>query len=354
MYNTEIEKITQNLIKEEKIDEIKNSLAIKKALQLSLQGEAGAFPTETVYGLGANALKAKAVNKIFKAKGRPSDNPLIAHIASDKQLPELIAGDIPETVKKLIKRFWPGPLTIIFNKSKLVPDITTAGLNTVAVRMPSHPVALALIQKVNLPLAAPSANSSGFPSPTKAEHVYNDLNGKIPLIVDGGICNIGVESTVVEIKDKAVNILRPGGITKEMIKAVLGVNYQVETVNQVEVKTPKSPGMKYKHYAPNTPLWIVKKDNINRVLKQKETNNKKTLLLLSHETLNSLDLDTVNASVKDIGSIKDLGYIAKQLFNLLREADQNDFELILIEEVPNKEIGEAVMNRLKKAAVKII
>src|SRR6056297_2823283 len=354
MYKTKVKKIAQNLIRKNKVDVIKKSFAIKEAAEYILADEVVAFPTETVYGLGANALKEEAVSKIFKAKGRPSDNPLIAHIASKDQLPALIEGEIPAAAEKLIERFWPGPLTIIFKKSKKVPKITTAGLDTVAVRMPSHPVALALIEKVNLPLAAPSANSSGFPSPTKAEHVYNDLNGKIPLIVDGGICNIVVESTVVEIKDKAVNILRPGGITKEMIKAVLGVNYQVETVNQVEVKTPKSPGMKYKHYAPNTPLWIVKKDNINRVLKQKETNNKKTLLLLSHETLNSLDLDTVNASVKDIGSIKDLGYIAKQLFNLLREADQNDFELILIEEVPNKEIGEAVMNRLKKAAVKII
>src|SRR6056297_1822119 len=285
MYNTEIEKITQNLIKEEKIDEIKNSLAIKKAVELILQDEVVAFPTETVYGLGANALKAKAVNKIFKAKGRPSDNPLIAHIASDKQLPELIAGDIPETVKKLIKRFWPGPLTIIFNKSKLVPDITTAGLNTVAVRMPSHPVALALIQKVNLPLAAPSANSSGFPSPTKAEHVYNDLNGKIPLIVDGGICNIGVESTVVEIKDNSVNILRPGGIPKERIEEVLGADFKVETANQAEVKKPKSPGMKYKHYAPRTPLWIVKSDNIKKVLKENDFNHAKTVVILTNESL---------------------------------------------------------------------
>src|SRR6056297_32407 len=354
MYNTEIEKITQNLIKEEKIDEIKNSLAIKKAVELILQDEVVAFPTETVYGLGANALKAKAVNKIFKAKGRPSDNPLIAHIASDKQLPELIAGDIPETVKKLIKRFWPGPLTIIFNKSKLVPDITTAGLNTVAVRMPSHPVALALIQKVNLPLAAPSANSSGFPSPTKAEHVYNDLNGKIPLIVDGGICNIGVESTVIEIEGNNVSILRPGGTPKELIKKTLGDKYQVETLNQAEVKSPKSPGMKYKHYAPHTPLWIIQAGNIENVIQQNDVNNENTLLILSNETLRGLEQDSLRAKIQDMGSIKDLEHIAKHLYNILREADEQDFELVLIEEVPDKEIGEAVMNRLKKAAVKII
>src|SRR6056297_1861576 len=354
MYKTKVKKIAQNLIRKNKVDVIKKSFAIKEAAEYILADEVVAFPTETVYGLGANALKEEAVSKIFKAKGRPSDNPLIAHIASKDQLPALIEGEIPAAAEKLIERFWPGPLTIIFKKSKKVPKITTAGLDTVAVRMPSHPVALALIEKVNLPLAAPSANSSGFPSPTKAEHVYNDLNGKIPLIVDGGICNIGVESTVIEIEGNNVSILRPGGTPKELIKKTLGDKYQVETLNQAEVKSPKSPGMKYKHYAPHTPLWIIQAGNIENVIQQNDVNNENTLLILSSETLRELEQDSLRAKIQDMGSIEDLEHIAKHLYNILREADEQDFELVLIEEVPDKEIGEAVMNRLKKAAVKII
>lgn len=354
MYKTKVKKITQNLIRKNKVDVIKKSFAIKEAAEYILAGEVVAFPTETVYGLGANALKEEAVSKIFKAKGRPSDNPLIAHIASKKQLPELIEGEIPKAAEILIERFWPGPLTIIFKKSKKVPQITTAGLDTVAVRMPSHPVALALIEKVNLPLAAPSANSSGFPSPTQAQHVYNDLNGKIPLIVDGGICNIGVESTVIEIEGSDIHILRPGGTPKELIKEALGEKYLVETINQTEVKGPKSPGMKYKHYAPHTPLWIIQTNNIENVIQQKDINNKNTLLILTRETLKTLKQGAIQANIKDMGSVSNLEHIAKHLYNILREADKEEFDLVLIEEVPTKEIGEAVMNRLKKAAVKII
>ena len=354
MYNTEIKKIAQNLIDNNKIDEIKNSAAIQKAAELLLEDEVVAFPTETVYGLGANALQKEAVLKIFKAKGRPSDNPLIAHIADKNQLPQLIKGDISNMVEKLINKFWPGPLTIIFKKSKMVPTITTADLDTVAVRMPSHPVALALIKEVDLPLAAPSANSSGFPSPTKAEHVYNDLNGKIPLIVDGGICNIGVESTVIEIKGNQVNILRPGGIPKERIIDLVGNNYQVTTVKQTEISRPKSPGMKYKHYAPQTPLWIVSKGNIEEVLKNNDINKKESLIILSKETTDKLASKNIKAEIRNMGSVENLNHIAKHLFSLLREADKEDYDLILIEEVPNRDIGEAVMNRLKKAAAKII
>lgn len=354
MYNTELVKIEDNLIKKQLIEQIAETSAIKKASQYLLRNEVIAFPTETVYGLGANALEKQAVLKIFAAKGRPSDNPLIAHIADKNQLPVLIEGNVSRIGERLINEFWPGPLTLIFDKSKRVPAITTAGLDTVAVRMPSHPVALALISKVNLPLAAPSANSSGFPSPTRARHVYNDLNGKIPLIVDGGICNIGVESTVVELKETSVNILRPGGITRKMIGDLIGDSFQVKTINQVEVENPKSPGMKYKHYAPHTPLWIFKNNNLKQLLDQNNINNKKTLVILTNETLGQIDEVSILAKILNMGSIDNLEYIAHNLFNLLREADQKEFELILIEEVPDKDIGEAVMNRLKKAAVKII
>lgn len=354
MYETEVKKIQKKLIDTNDVNAIKETAVIKKAAELILQDEVVAFPTETVYGLGANALKNEAVSKIFSAKGRPSDNPLIAHIADKSQLSDLIDGELSAVARQLSEHFWPGPLTIIFNKSKKVPQLTTAGLDTVAVRMPSHPVARALIKKAERPLAAPSANSSGFPSPTKAAHVYNDLNGKIPLIVDGGICNIGVESTVVEIKDNIVNILRPGGIPKERIEEVLGTDCKVETANQAEVKKPKSPGMKYKHYAPRTPLWIVKSENIKNILGENDFNHAKTLVILTNETLQNIDKTKLKANLKELGSIRDLDQIAKHLYNMLREADKKDFDLILIEEVPAKEIGEAVMNRLKKAAVKII
>ncbi len=355
MYSTEVMEIEDSLINDQTIEKIAKTSAIKKAAKYLLNNDVVAFPTETVYGLGANALEKKAVKKIFEAKGRPTDNPLIAHIADNKQLPVLIEGEIPSIAEKLINHFWPGPLTLIFNKSKRLPQITTAGLDTVAVRMPSHPVALALISKVNLPLAAPSANSSGFTSPTRAQHVYNDLNGKIPLIVDGGICNIGVESTVIELEDNKVNILRPGGVTRHMINEVVGDFYQVKWSEEMEVKKPKSPGMKYKHYAPHTPLWIFKsKNNLENLLTDYNINNNNTLVILSSETLSQTDESSIESNLKNMGTIDNLEYIAHNLFNLLRESDQKDYELVLIEEVPNRDIGEAVMNRLKKAADKII
>ncbi|MBS3811097.1 MAG: threonylcarbamoyl-AMP synthase [Halanaerobiales bacterium] len=355
MYKTALLKIKRDLINNKNIEIIEQTKAIKQAAELIVENEVVAFPTETVYGLGANALQEKAVLKIFEAKGRPTDNPLIVHISRREQLFKLIKGYILKVADKLIDEFWPGPLTIIFKKSSQVPQITTAGLETVAVRMPSHPIALALINQTELPLAAPSANSSGFPSPTSAEHVYSDLNGKIPLIIDGGICDIGLESTVVEIQSEQVNILRPGAITMEMIKKVVGNTHLVKTINHKEYVKPKSPGMKYKHYSPSTPLWIVKKDSsITKILKKNNINNEKTLIIVSSETLQNLKLNQIKARIKNLGSINDLNYIAKNLFKILRESDLEDFKLILIEEVSQKDIGIAVMNRLTKAATKII
>jgi len=355
MYKTALLKIKRDLINNKNIEIIEQTKAIKQAAELIVENEVVAFPTETVYGLGANALQEKAVLKIFEAKGRPTDNPLIVHISRREQLFKLIKGCILKVADKLIDEFWPGPLTIIFKKSSQVPQITTASLETVAVRMPSHPIALALINQTELPLAAPSANSSGFPSPTSAEHVYSDLNGKIPLIIDGGICDIGLESTVVEIQSEQVNILRPGAITMEMIKKVVGNTHLVKTINHKEYVKPKSPGMKYKHYSPSTPLWIVKKDSsITKILKKNNINNEKTLIIVSSETLQNLKLNQIKARIKNLGSINDLNYIAKNLFKILRESDLEDFKLILIEEVSQKDIGIAVMNRLTKAATKII
>ena len=355
MYKTALLKIKRDLINNNNIEIIEQTKAIKQAAELIVENEVVAFPTETVYGLGANALQEKAVLKIFEAKGRPTDNPLIVHISRREQLFKLIKGCILKVADKLIDEFWPGPLTIIFKKSSQVPQITTASLETVAVRMPSHPIALALINQTELPLAAPSANSSGFPSPTSAEHVYSDLNGKIPLIIDGGICDIGLESTVVEIQSEQVNILRPGAITMEMIKKVVGNTHLVKTINHKEYVKPKSPGMKYKHYSPSTPLWIVKKNSsITKILKKNNINNEKTLIIVSSETLQNLKLNQIKARIKNLGSINDLNYIAKNLFKILRESDLEDFKLILIEEVSQKDIGIAVMNRLTKAATKII
>lgn len=225
-YQTEVVKakypgeLNSSVLKEKGMDlikELKKDPAVIKAAELLKKGEIAALPTETVYGLAADALNTEAVKKIFAAKGRPQDNPLIVHIGEEKQLTFLVDGEISLKAQMLIDRFWPGPLTIIFKKSSLVPDITSAGLDTVAVRMPAHPLIMAVIQLSGLALAAPSANTSGYTSPTSAEHVYSDLNGKIPLILDGGSSEVGVESTVIDLSgDKAV-VLRPGGITREKI-----------------------------------------------------------------------------------------------------------------------------------------
>lgn len=354
MYKTQILKVKQKLIRENRIDEIKDTEAIRTAAKYILNNQLVAFPTETVYGLGANALDNDAVNKIFVAKGRPADNPLIVHISNKRQLLEIVEQSISEAANKLIDTFWPGPLTLIFRKKEKIPAVTTADLSTVAVRMPSHPVALALIEATELALAAPSANSSGFPSPTKAVHVYNDLNGKIPLIIDGGICNIGVESTVVEIKENKIEILRPGAVTKEMISEVLKDGITVNLVSESEKNKPRSPGMKYKHYAPNTPLWIFNQDKLKRLLKDSKINNKKTVIVATSQTAVHIKNKEIKAELIDMGSNDNLAKIAYSLFSLLRDIDQRDFDLVLIEEVPSKGIGEAIMNRLKKAATKII
>jgi L-threonylcarbamoyladenylate synthase len=320
---------------------------IKEAAQLLKSGEVVAFPTETVYGLGANAKDAKAVEKIFAAKGRPSDNPLIVHIAHPKQLEEMVSA-IPDVAHTLIKHFWPGPLTLILPKKEgVISDPVTAGLPTVAVRMPAHPVALALIEASGLPLAAPSANISGRPSPTTAAHVFADLNGRIAGIVDGGETGIGVESTVLDCTTKVPTILRPGGVTKEALEKVIG-NIAVDSALTDERQTPKSPGMKYTHYAPKSPMAIVQGSPafLQTLVNKQRALGKKVGVLTTEENRSFYDADVVLAC----GSRHDLHTVASHLYDTLRKFDETDVDFIYSESFPTEGIGEAIMNRLKKAA----
>src|SRR3954465_9353791 len=238
------------------VDNLENNPQVVDAANFLRKNEVVALPTETVYGLGGNAESDEAVVKIFAAKGRPVDNPLIIHIADRSQLSSFVS-EVPKTAEKLIDAFWPGPLTIIFKKKDgVLSEKATAGLSTVAVRMPDHPVALALLKSCGLPIAAPSAKSSGKPSPTNAQHVLDDLNGKIAGVIDGGATGIGVESTVIDCTEAIPVILRPGGVTKEQLEAVMG-EVRVDAALTDEAARPKAPGMKYQHYAPNAPLFMV-------------------------------------------------------------------------------------------------
>lgn len=331
---------------------LKGDSAVIEAAELLKKGEVVGLPTETVYGLAADAKNPAAVKKIFKAKGRPQDNPLIVHIAQISQLQELISQDISDKAEKLISEFWPGPLTIIFPKNKNVPTETSAGLDTIAVRMPAHPLMLAVIEKSKLALAAPSANTSGFPSPTRATHVYNDLKGKIPLILDGGFCHFGVESTVIDTRGDKLKVLRPGGISREEISSFLGE----EVILAAELKDQKvlSPGMKYRHYAPQKKLYIFNFSDKISVLKQalKKADSKKIAIITARES----EFETEDLSNKKIKFLKVFSHtqpeeLAQNLFDLLRKLDNNEnIAEIYIEELESAGIGEAVMNRIYKAA----
>ncbi len=281
------------------------------------------FPTETVYGLGANALDEQAVKKIFLVKGRPQDNPLIIHISEIKQLYSLVS-EIPDNAKKLIKRFWPGPLTLILKKTKIVPDIVTCGLDSVAIRMPNNKIALELIKYAGVPIAAPSANISGRPSPTNAKHVALDLMGKIDMIIDGGSTNIGLESTVIDLTQTPPVILRPGKITQKQIEKIIS---KLQKKKEEFIKIPKSPGMKYKHYSPNAKVIIIKDEKEIEKIYKKYSNKKIKQLKYT----NKIDM-------------------AKNLFKDFREADKKNYNIIVVKEVEDKEFGAAIMNRLRKAA----
>lgn len=320
---------------------------ITQAANKLKENEVVAFPTETVYGLGANAFSDEAVHKIFEAKGRPSDNPLIVHIASKEQLYDFV-DEIPEYALLLIKEFWPGPLTLVLRKKgEELSDLVTAGLDTVGVRMPDHPIALALLKEANVPVAAPSANRSGKPSPTQASHVYDDLQGRISGIIDGGSTGVGVESTVIDCTTTIPTILRPGGVTKEQMEAVVG-EVRVDQALVEEGHAPKSPGMKYTHYAPNAPVIVVDGSHgfLQQLIDQYEKEGKKVGVLTTTEAKNDFRASKVLAC----GSRANLQTVAAQLYDVLRQFDQEDVDLILSESFPQVDVGVAVMNRLLKAA----
>ena len=326
--------------------------ALKQAADLIRQGELVAFPTETVYGLGADALRPEASKKIYAAKGRPSDNPLIIHVADFAALDRIVE-EVPEKAKLLADKFWPGPLTMILRKSDAVPYETTGGMDTVAIRMPDHPLALALIREGGGYVAAPSANTSGRPSPTLAEHVYQDLSGKVAMILDGGPVGIGLESTIVDLSEEIPMILRPGYITQEMLSEVIG-EVQVDPgliAADSDVK-PKAPGMKYRHYAPKANLVIVKGEpdavvaKINALTRECVAEGKKAGVIGTDETISQYKA----AVIKTIGSREDEDSIAKHLYAILREYDEMDVDCIFSESFATPRIGHAIMNRLLKAA----
>ena len=332
-----------------KIDE-DNMGELKKGAEIIKGGNLVAFPTETVYGLGANGLDNKAVKKIFEAKGRPQDNPLILHISHIEEVKPLV-DFISQDVEKLMEAFWPGPLTIILKRSNLVPDIITGGLDTVAIRMPNNPIALKLIELCQLPVAAPSANTSGKPSPTQASHVSQDLYGKVDLIIDGGNTGIGVESTVLDMSRDIPTILRPGGITLEDLRIYLpNVEEDLSIVKEDEI--PLSPGQKYRHYAPNAEMMVFngEVDNIireiNTLAKKFSKEGKKVGIMATDESKNKYEIGTIIS----VGTRMDKSTIAHNLFNTIRLFDKENVDIILAEGVENIGIGTAIMNRLKKAA----
>lgn len=340
---TEVIKIDQNNMDTE---------ALERAAAIIRDGGLVAFPTETVYGLGADALSAEASKKIYAAKGRPSDNPLIVHVVEFSDM-EKIAQEMPEEAKKLADAFWPGPLTMIVRKNDKVPYETTGGMDTVAVRMPNHPVALELIRRSGGYIAAPSANTSGKPSPTLAEHVAFDMDGRIPMILDGGPVGIGIESTIVDLTEEIPMILRPGYITPKMLEKVIGeVKMDPGIIASDSLQKPKAPGMKYKHYAPKADLILVDGEEekvvakINALAKEAVLLGKKVGIIGTDETIDRYP----KGEVVSIGARSDEDAIAKHLYKLLRDFDEKEVDIIYSESFATPRIGQAIMNRLLKAA----
>lgn len=330
-----------------------NEEEINQAAEEVCKGNLVLFPTETVYGIGANALNEEAVKKIFIAKGRAQDNPLIVHV-SDIQMVENIVNNIGSLEKKLIERFWPGPLTIIFKRKNkdIIPDIVTANLNTVGIRMPNNTIARKLIEKAGVPIAAPSANVSGKPSGTNIEDIITELDGKVSYILDGGFTDIGLESTVIKIEDNKIDILRPGKITKEELeKVAMEVEIDKHVLGKVEKnETVASPGMKYRHYAPNTKCMMIyseddKKmiDEINEIISKFKEDDKKVLVLGRKQHINSYIAD----NKWNMGET--LEEVAKNIFTLLRKVDREKADLVIIEGVGENGLGLAITNRLIRA-----
>ncbi|MEW6592779.1 MAG: L-threonylcarbamoyladenylate synthase [Candidatus Hadarchaeota archaeon] len=327
---------------------------IRAAAEIIRRGGLAAFPTETVYGLGANALDEKAVLKIFKAKRRPADNPLIVHIARADDI-SLLTSSVPKNAEKLMKKFWPGPLTILMPKSEMVPDVTTAGLATVAVRMPSHPVAKAFILEADVPIAAPSANMAGRPSPTTAKHVLDDLSGRIDAVIDGGKVGFGVESTVLDLSRGVPTVLRPGPVTLEDLEKILpGVETHpvAKAGASTEAAVALAPGMKYRHYAPAAEVILVEGPEekivgkIRELAEKLRRDGKKVGILATKETANRYDAGIVEV----VGTRENPKTIAKNLFMTLRDFDEKGVEKVLAEGIEPAGIGLAIMNRLRKAA----
>lgn len=331
---------------------------LKAAAQILREGGLVAFPTETVYGLGANALDQEAAQKIYGAKGRPSDNPLIAHVAGIEQV-EALTSHMSEAGKRLMEVYWPGPLTLVFPKSDLVPYKTTGGLETVAIRMPSDPIANRLIKLAGVPIAAPSANTSGKPSPTTADHVYQDMNGKIEMIVDGGPVGIGLESTIVDVSGEIPTVLRPGAVTLEMLRETLGQVEMDPAISEPlkEGDKPKAPGMKYRHYAPQAKLVLVEAahgsdgqddvaEKIRELTKEKLAQGHQVGVICTDETVDCYPMGVV----RSLGIRAKEATIAHNLFAVLREFDQLQVDYIFSESFSNEDLGQAIMNRLTKAA----
>jgi L-threonylcarbamoyladenylate synthase len=341
---TKVVKIDENNIDMEKI---------REAAKILKNGGLVAFPTETVYGLGANGLDADACRKIYETKGRPSDNPLILHIGRIEQLSQIVS-EVPENAKKIMKEFWPGPITIIFKKKDIVPDSVSGHFGTVAVRFPSNIIARVLVWESGLPIAAPSANTSGKPSPTKAEHVLHDLNGKLDMIIDGGSCDFGLESTILDLSGEKAVLLRPGAVTKEMIENVIGeIDVDAAVYKKVTGDfAPKAPGMKYKHYSPDADVKLVKGESakvtakINELLADAKGKGLKTGVLATEETKALYNADFVLSA----GHRNDEKEIGANLFDILREFDKLGADVVFSETFSYNGEGMAIMNRLNKAA----
>lgn len=345
---TKVIELTENTLDTPESEEV-----LKEAGSIIKNGGLVAFPTETVYGLGGDALNPESSRKIYAAKGRPSDNPLIVHIADIEDLRPIVK-TIPEKAKKLADAFWPGPLTMIFEKADIVPRETTGGLETVAVRFPSDPVAAAFIEHAGGYIAAPSANTSGRPSPTLAKYVVEDLSGKIEMILDGGQACIGLESTIVDTTVEPPMILRPGYITKAMLEKVLGeVDVDKTLLTDDSGQAPKAPGMKYKHYAPKGDMAIVTGEadevvkRINDLTAKALSEGKKVGIFCSSDTAASYDKRAV---IKPAGSASDEDSVARELYRILREFDDENVEVIYSEAFDYGGVGAAIMNRLLKAA----
>ncbi|HLO03903.1 MAG TPA: L-threonylcarbamoyladenylate synthase [Symbiobacteriaceae bacterium] len=326
--------------------------AIAPAAAALKAGHLVAFPTETVYGLGANALDGAAVAQIFAAKGRPADNPLIVHVADRSALGQVVR-EIPPKAIALMDGFWPGPLTLVLPRQEAIPTEVSAGLATVGVRMPSHPIALALIRAAGVPIAAPSANRSGRPSPTSAEHVLEDMVGRIPWVLDGGETGVGLESTVLDLTVDPPVLLRPGGVTVEQLQQVIGeVQIDPGVNGVVHTSRPRSPGMKYTHYAPKAPVILVEGPVLRMQAKivdltaEYQVEGKRVGILCATESMGRYGAPVV----LDYGGRHQLDMVAANLFRALRAFDRHRVDVVLAEAVPETGIGLAVMNRLRRAA----